>query len=339
MDKTKKHHAKEATAGGFRIGTVSHLTGIDPHTIRAWERRYGAIEPGRSEGGSRRYDEGHVARLQLIKAAVDAGDAISTVAELSDAQLRARLADLAGLARREAAGELEDLELGQRALRLGVLGSTIAERLRLAPARLAQLDVVVSENELADFSAAAGGQAIDVLLVSLDTLGDQPTEAFRALMDGCSPRVGIVSYYFARRSVISGLLEAGAKLLRGPLDVSALRRAVFDWLVIREAPKARAELGAPIELPEAGPAPERLFTDRQIARLSEIASSVECECPNHLSRLISSLAEFERYSHDCVNRSPSDARLHRRLALGTARARYLVEQLLTEVCEHDGIRL
>ena len=41
----------------YQIGTVSSLTGIDAHTIRAWERRYGAIKPARSEAGGRLYDE------------------------------------------------------------------------------------------------------------------------------------------------------------------------------------------------------------------------------------------------------------------------------------------
>ena len=36
----------------YQIGTVSSLTGIDAHTIRAWERRYRAIEPMRSEPSS-----------------------------------------------------------------------------------------------------------------------------------------------------------------------------------------------------------------------------------------------------------------------------------------------
>ena len=110
--------------------------------------------------------------------------------------------------------------------------------------------------------------------------------------------------------------------------------------MIRESRRPQAELRIPIEVPEedAEP-PPRAYTDRQIARLSEISSSVECECPNHLSTLIASLVQFERYSRACKDASPEDAALHARLALGTGRARALIEQLLTEVCHHDRIRL
>ena len=32
---------------GYRIGAVAKLTGISTDTIRAWERRYGVVEPNR----------------------------------------------------------------------------------------------------------------------------------------------------------------------------------------------------------------------------------------------------------------------------------------------------
>ena len=35
----------EASASGYRIGTVSKLTGISPDTLRIWERRYQVVTP------------------------------------------------------------------------------------------------------------------------------------------------------------------------------------------------------------------------------------------------------------------------------------------------------
>ena len=62
--KTRKKKAADATGGGYRIGTVSNLTGLDPNTIRAWERRYGAIEPDRNNVGAGFYTPAEVL-LQL----------------------------------------------------------------------------------------------------------------------------------------------------------------------------------------------------------------------------------------------------------------------------------
>ena len=39
----------------YKIGAVSKITGIGTETLRAWERRYEAVVPGRSESGDRVY--------------------------------------------------------------------------------------------------------------------------------------------------------------------------------------------------------------------------------------------------------------------------------------------
>jgi MerR family transcriptional regulator, light-induced transcriptional regulator len=68
----------------YTIKTVVHLTGITPATLRAWERRYGVLAPGRSEGGYRLYSERDIATLLWLKHQVDAGVAISRAVALLD---------------------------------------------------------------------------------------------------------------------------------------------------------------------------------------------------------------------------------------------------------------
>jgi len=55
--------------------------------LRAWERRYSAISPLRSPGGTRRYRESDVRRLRLLAAATRAGHGIGSVAQLADGEL------------------------------------------------------------------------------------------------------------------------------------------------------------------------------------------------------------------------------------------------------------
>jgi DNA-binding transcriptional MerR regulator len=74
----------------YSLGVVSRLTGLSPHVLRAWERRYGAVEPMRTPGGTRRYRESDLARLRLLQAAVAAGHPIGDVARLDEAELRRR---------------------------------------------------------------------------------------------------------------------------------------------------------------------------------------------------------------------------------------------------------
>lgn len=57
----------------YRIKRVAHLTGINPATLRAWERRYGLVAPDRTDSGYRLYTDEDVAMLSRIKALVDDG--------------------------------------------------------------------------------------------------------------------------------------------------------------------------------------------------------------------------------------------------------------------------
>jgi len=71
----------------YPLGAAARLTGLTPDTLRAWERRYGVVEPLRTPGGTRRYRASDLDRLRLVKAAVDAGHRISDVAQLDRARL------------------------------------------------------------------------------------------------------------------------------------------------------------------------------------------------------------------------------------------------------------
>ncbi len=79
--------AKGAFAARYPIRAVSRLTGIGIDTLRAWERRYGAVTPARDDRG-RMYSDADVARLRLLRQAVAGGHGIGRVAALGDAALR-----------------------------------------------------------------------------------------------------------------------------------------------------------------------------------------------------------------------------------------------------------
>lgn len=66
------------------IGEVSALTGINPVTLRAWERRYGLIQPQRSGKGHRQYELADIERIHQITAWLDRGVAIGRVRALID---------------------------------------------------------------------------------------------------------------------------------------------------------------------------------------------------------------------------------------------------------------
>jgi DNA-binding transcriptional MerR regulator len=74
--------------GGYSIRLVSKLTGLSADTVRAWERRYGAVTPARTEGNTRRYSAQDVRRLRLLQQATGQGHRIGDIANLGEAALQ-----------------------------------------------------------------------------------------------------------------------------------------------------------------------------------------------------------------------------------------------------------
>ncbi len=66
----------------YTIRALAAKTGLSQHTIRAWERRYGALTPERTLTNRRLYSQEDAERLGLLARAVAAGHTISQLAEL-----------------------------------------------------------------------------------------------------------------------------------------------------------------------------------------------------------------------------------------------------------------
>lgn len=74
------------------IRVVAGRTGLTADAIRAWERRYGAVNPGRTDSKRRLYSDRDVERLLLLRRAIAAGRRIGDVAGLEDTELREMVA-------------------------------------------------------------------------------------------------------------------------------------------------------------------------------------------------------------------------------------------------------
>ncbi|WP_433767567.1 MerR family transcriptional regulator [Pseudomonas putida] len=66
----------------FPIREVARLTGVNPVTLRAWERRYGLIVPTRTESGHRLYSMTDIERVRSILDWIERGVAVSKIGKL-----------------------------------------------------------------------------------------------------------------------------------------------------------------------------------------------------------------------------------------------------------------
>jgi MerR family transcriptional regulator, light-induced transcriptional regulator len=68
--------------GYLRIGELAKRTGVSPELLRAWEQRYGLLQPTRTPGGFRLYSAADEARVQRMQRLVAGGLAAAQAAHL-----------------------------------------------------------------------------------------------------------------------------------------------------------------------------------------------------------------------------------------------------------------
>jgi DNA-binding transcriptional MerR regulator len=332
MSTVDEPNGREDKGPEYAIGTVAGLTGLDPHSIRAWERRYGAVRPQRSPKGRRYYGAREVARLQLLKALVDSGEAIGQIAMLEDDALRERLSHLAGLA---TSGPRPD---AKAPLTLALLAPGIESQLGVSAAALGRLRVTLVSRERADFVERLAAHPADVIVAELRSLGAEPLRALEEIRRAAGTRLVLLLYDFAPGIELARLARGGAHLVRGPIRLAQLRQSIEDLLAI-DAVGQRGALRERVPSSTPGANSPRRFSDEQLSALLETASGIRCECPSHLASLVSSLVAFELYSRDCESLGDNDAALHRHLAASSSRLRAELEELLDNVVRLEGIRV
>ncbi len=340
-----RHLAEELDGGRYRIGSVSDLTGIPTHTLRAWERRYGASDPERTEAGFRLYTEEDVGRLTLIKRLSDLGHAIGSIANLSLKELQERLARVEERGWRGGGAPASSPRVqADGPVPVVLLDAFLEAQVREAGGEATGLAVVASPGSLDELWTALRGRESGervVVLAGLPRLGPAPTHAIRRLREEPGVAQVVVLYEFAPRKLLRQLILSGARLVQGWPGVESLRRIIRETagtprvVPLLETAVAPSTNGHP----PGGSNPPRVFSDPDLGRLREVDSAVDCECPNHMAQLVAGLVAFEEYSRDCESRDARDAELHAHLHRETGRARAIMERALLHLCQEEGIEL
>jgi len=307
---------------GYRIGAVCRLTGISQHVLRVWEKRYGVVEPLRSETDRRLYRESDINRLSLLKALVDRGQAIGSIADLDNDALEQRLQQAEGVLKPGAASEKPTLVLFGESLVASREDCAMSETFSLAG----------HYENLSQYSAGKPLKRLDVAVVEWPSLQVDSVVEITQYANRLNARHLILVYDYAPRAALRRLSNERITALRSPLDIAALE-AVIAWrfgLVTRQADSSD---------PAMGVLPSRQFNDRELAYLATQSQAIDCECPLHLAQLISRLVRFEAYSAECESRNAEDAALHSYLHNTTSRARSLMERALKRVVELENLSM
>jgi len=227
-------------------------------------------------------------------------------------------------------------------LKLAMLGETFASQIKENPQGLKDLEVVWAGRSEEMFRAEVPLRRPDVLVLDVPDLVKVGEGYIPKLMEVAQARRAIVTYRFAQRALVAKQAAAErVRMLQGPISLSLLRAHVFLFTLDDTLPKRGSPGDSPMRAPASPPAPPKppRYTADQLGRLMEIASAVQCECPNHLAQLVSGLQAFEDYSKTCENRDDKDRDMHALLYRQTASAREVMEEALAALVKHERIQL
>ena len=304
------------------IGAAARMTGINPHTLRMWERRYQLGPERRSQGGQREYTATDIDHLRLIKKLIDQGMRIKDIARLPAKTLAGLLYESG-----EQPGRDRQLEKPLPTLIVGnVLGQYFKDHIKRYPKLAIELCPLDTESWLSD--ANIGDEKL--LVVQQQSLHNKH---LNALLQISQQKIHIiVLYLYASDDIVEQLSGQGVALIKDNLDPESLDEAINKVVRLSSNLSVLDENNKKfdISLPASQP---RQFDEQALAEAETLASKLNCDCPSHLVDLIRRLNAFEEYSQTCGAENWKQAAVHACIYSYTSQARYTIEKALRAVLD------
>ena len=316
----------------YSIGAVSRLTGITVHTLRVWEQRYSAIEAERTVSGRRKYTPHNVDRLMSLKFLVDRGCQISSIATLSENELKKHLSQY------NDKKSITSLVKNKGKPSVAIYGEYLPIKIKKINYNLDDFTIVFCGADLDSFKADASRIKPDIIILEFPVIDEHILRLVKELHRVTKSRRIIVIYSFARSVDIKRINDDITRTMKAPVTLEE----IFNTISLVDLPipnNNETKIEVKSEQPIEFTAPAKRFSRKTLAVLGDISSSIACECPQHLTELVNGLSNFEDYSAECVSQSPKDAELHTYLQSITANCRASMEEALEKVAIAEGINL
>ena len=185
-------------------------------------------------------------------------------------------------------------------------------------------------DDLAEALTSSFQHKPQILLVRINSLHAVAQVEIHKLTEKCRALQVIVLYGFGQETIIQSMKRAGVIVRREPVSDADLADLINSVLLVDTGKTTGdAAFGALI--------PPRKYNDETLTRVARISTNVLCECPRQVAEIITQLASFEQYSHDCLNKSSEDAHIHAYLSSVSGSARALFESALEMLAQHEGI--
>jgi DNA-binding transcriptional MerR regulator len=317
--------------GLHKIGAVSSLSGVPTPTLRVWEMRYETFQPQKTESKHRLYTDDDVLKATVLKRLTDQGHSISSIAQLSSTELNHLLQQQQETNQRKAIADLKN-----QTVSIAVIGLPLAAKIESKKftfsfnnqaIRITDIFSTVQQALTAKFQKNP-----QILLIQTNSLHSGVQVDIHRLAQLNNALQVIVLYNYGQEPIIESMKRCGMIVRREPISDSDLAELIKSVLLINNESSANS-------LSTGMLIPPRKYDDIELMRVANISTNVLCECPKHVSEIITQLASFEQYSHECLNNSTEDAHLHAYLSSVSGSARALFESALEMVAKHEGIKL
>lgn len=114
---------------------------------------------------------------------------------------------------------------------LAYLGHRLNGQLSGNPEGLAGVDVVWQGTAPDVLMRSKMSDNLSVLVAELEALGEEPVQKLKRIKQKCRPELTLVLHHFAKRDLLSSLLEGNTRTLQAPVSLSSLRSQMLSLIV------------------------------------------------------------------------------------------------------------
>lgn len=306
----------------YSIGTVARLTGIKPDTLRVWERRYGLGASQKSAGGHRVYTQSDLEHLQIISGLIEQGTRIGDIANRER-----RTLEMMSLERHKSGKKLA-AEYKPKFL---FIGEQLAQWIDEHPGCISNIRASIARRSIPSIleTQFEAPQNFDAVVVECPTLDSDTKQLLDKVKNHTNAGRVIACHPSAPSRWVEELQISNVTLMTLPPNPLSLGHEINRCIV--EGTSCIGDTNTR-ELAAAKP---RYFTPQQLEEATAVNSQLHCACPNHLSKLIEALNEFEDYSSQCAVDSWHETAVHSCVYAYTSQARWLMEKALRAVLEEE----
>ena len=307
----------------YKIGAASKITGVNIATLRVWENRYGVVEPIRINGTQRGFSKKDVDRISMIKQLVDAGDSISTLSKLSLEELELRMqpsVNNSKITSEKSKNKIKAVAIGTRIPEVGRPSPHLAE---VSVAARYELSTIMDNLSAINLDG-------DIIIFEIASLHAETVELIIEVLTVSEIGHAVVIYRFGSAN--------GMKLSQLDGRIHPIQAPVFPIdIQIASNFAVNSTFGSRVNVTEEEK-DHVVFSEKELWEISVMSNPIHCECPKHLSSIISSLRGFEKYSSDCEDLDEKDLILHKELEKKTSQARIIMEKALRKVIKENDIK-